>query len=244
VKRKVRLDQRLVELGLEETRARAQARILAGEVELDGKVVDKAGAQVAADSLPTLRAKSPYVSRGGEKLASALDALGLDPAGLRIADVGASTGGFTDCLLQRGAASVFALDVGTNQLADKLRRDPRVTSLEQSNVRHYELPAGTPPYDWVTADVSFISLRTVLPKLMALARPGGKLLLLVKPQFELERKAAPKGVVRDDAERARAVRLVREAAEALGLRALGQAESGLAGPKGNREVFLLLQRGE
>jgi len=232
---RVRLDQRLLELGLEETRARAQARIAAGEVELDGRVVDKAGT-------PVLRAKSPYVSRGGEKLAGALDALSLDPVGLRCADVGASTGGFTDCLLQRGAVSVFALDVGTYQLADKLRADPRVTSLEQTNVRHYARPAGEPPYDLVTADVAFISLRTVLPRLVALARPGGRLLVLVKPQFELERKAAPKGVVRDPAERARAVKLVREAGEALGLETLGEAESPLAGPKGNREVFLLFRR--
>jgi 23S rRNA (cytidine1920-2'-O)/16S rRNA (cytidine1409-2'-O)-methyltransferase len=181
------------------------------------------------------------VSRGGEKLAGALDALAIDPAGLRCADVGASTGGFTDCLLQRGASHVFALDVGTHQLDARLRADPRVESLERTNVRHFELGPRA-PFDLVTADVAFISLRTVLPRILLLARPGGRLLVLVKPQFELERKAAPKGVVRDPAERARAVRLVREAAEALGLRCLGEAESALAGPKGNREVFLYFER--
>jgi len=239
---RVRLDQRLVELGLETTRARAQLRIQAGEVRLGDRVLDKPATLVAADAVPTLAPRSRFVSRGGEKLAGALDALGVDPAGLRCADVGASTGGFTDCLLQRGAASVFALDVGRGQLDPKLRADPRVESLERTNVRHFALPAGRAPFDLVTADVSFISLRTVLPRLQALARPGGRLLLLVKPQFELERRAAPKGVVRDPELRARAVREVRAAAEQLGLVALGEAESVLPGPKGNREVFLLLQR--
>lgn len=238
---RVRLDQRLVELGLETTRARAQLRIQAGEVRLGDRVLDKPATLVAADALPVLAQRSPYVSRGGEKLAGALDALGLDPSGLRCADVGASTGGFTDCLLQRGAASVFALDVGRGQLDHKLRSDPRVESLERTNVRHFELGLRA-PYDLVTADVSFISLKLVLPRLRALVRPGGRLLVLVKPQFELERRAAPKGVVRDPELRARAVREVREAAQALGLAPLGESESALAGPKGNREVFLLFER--
>ena len=239
--KRVRLDQRLVELGLETTRARAQVRIQAGEVRLGDRVVDKPATLVDADAVPTLAQRSLYVSRGGEKLAGALDSLGVDPKGLRCADVGASTGGFTDCLLQRGAASVFALDVGRGQLDHKLRSDSRVESLERTNVRHFEM-GEREPYDLVTADVSFISLKVVLPKLRELVRPGGRLLVLVKPQFELERKAAPKGVVRDPELRARAVREVREAAQALGLVALGEAESPLAGPKGNREVFLLLAR--
>ena len=239
---RVRLDQRLLELGLETTRARAQVRIQAGEVRLGDRVIDKPATLVAADAVPVLAQRSLYVSRGGEKLAGALDALRIDPAGLRCADVGASTGGFTDCLLQRGAASVFALDVGRGQLDAKLRSDPRVESLERTNVRHFELGARA-PFDLVTADVSFISLKVVLPRLRALVRPGGRLLVLVKPQFELERKAAPKGVVRDPALRARAVREVRECAETLGLVTLGESESVLAGPKGNREVFLLFERG-
>jgi 23S rRNA (cytidine1920-2'-O)/16S rRNA (cytidine1409-2'-O)-methyltransferase len=238
---RVRLDQRLVELGLETTRARAQVRSQAGEVRLGDRVVDKPATLVPADAVPVLAQRNPYVSRGGEKLAGALDSLHVDPAGLRCADVGASTGGFTDCLLQRGAVSVFALDVGRGQLDAKLRADPRVESLERTNVRHFELGARA-PFDLVTADVSFISLKVVLPRLRELVRPGGRLLVLVKPQFELERKAAPKGVVRDPELRARAVREVREAAEALGLVALGESESALAGPKGNREVFLLFER--
>ncbi|MFI5316682.1 MAG: TlyA family RNA methyltransferase [Myxococcota bacterium] len=238
---RVRLDQRLVELGLESTRARAQLRIQAGEVRLGDRVIDKPATLVAADAIPVLAQRARFVSRGGEKLSGALDSLAVDPHGLRCADVGASTGGFTDCLLQRGAQSVFALDVGRGQLDAKLRGDPRVESLERTNVRHFELGERA-PFDLVTADVSFISLRVVLPRLHPLVRPGGRLLVLVKPQFELERKAAPKGVVRDPAQRARAVREVREAAEALGLVWRGEAESALAGPKGNREVFLLFAR--
>ncbi len=227
---RVRLDERLLELGLETTRARAQARIQAGEVRLGERVVDKPGMLVPADAELVLLARSPYVSRGGEKLAGALDALGVDPAGLRCADVGASTGGFTDCLLQRGAASVFALDVGRGQLDAKLRADPRVESLERTNVRHFELAAGREPFDLVTADVSFISLRTVLPRLIALVRPGGRLLVLVKPQFELERKAAPKGVVRDPEQRARAVREVREAGAGARPRAARRNRERARGP--------------
>ena len=242
-KARTRLDVRLVELGLAESPVRAQAFIAAGVVKLGDRVVDKPGTLVPADAQLVLKSRSPFVSRGGEKLAGALNALGIEVAGLRCADVGASTGGFTDCLLQRGAASVLALDVGYGQLAAKLRGDPRVVVRERTNVRSFALGPDQPPYDLVTADVSFISLRRVLPSLIALARPGGRLLLMVKPQFELERSAVERGgVVRDPALRARAVREVREAAEALGLVALGEADSVLAGPKGNREVFLLLGR--
>jgi 23S rRNA (cytidine1920-2'-O)/16S rRNA (cytidine1409-2'-O)-methyltransferase len=239
----MRLDQRLLELGLESSLQRARARILAGEVRLGDRVLDKAGMLVAADAQLALKETSRFVSRGGEKLAGALDALGVDVAGLRCADVGASTGGFTDCLLQHGAAHVLALDVGYGQLAAKLRGDPRVAVRERTNLRHFALEPDEPLFDLVTVDVSFISLRQLLPRLHALARPGGRLLLMVKPQFELERGAVERGgVVRDPEQRARAVREVREAAEALGLVALGQADSRLAGPKGNIEVFLLLAR--
>ncbi|MEX2206709.1 MAG: TlyA family RNA methyltransferase [Myxococcota bacterium] len=239
----MRLDQRVLELGLESTLSRAQARILAGEVRLGDRVVDKAGMLVAADAALALKETRRFVSRGGEKLAGALDALGVDVSGLRCADVGASTGGFTDCLLQHGAAHVLALDVGYGQLAAKLRGDPRVTVRERTNLRHFALEPGEAAFDLVAVDVSFISLRQLLPRLHALARPGGRLLLMVKPQFELERGAVERGgVVRDPELRARAVREVREAAETLGLVALGQADSQLAGPKGNIEVFLLLAR--
>jgi 23S rRNA (cytidine1920-2'-O)/16S rRNA (cytidine1409-2'-O)-methyltransferase len=240
---RVRLDQRLLELGLETSRARAQACIRAGRVWLGDRRVDKPGALVPADAVPSLSETNPYVSRGGQKLAGALDALRVDPRGKRCADVGAATGGFTDCLLQRGARSVLAIDVGYGQLAYSLRNDPRVTLLERTNVRNFELSEGEAPFDLVTADLSFISLCLVLPRLAALAAPGGELLLLVKPQFELDRRdVGPRGVVRDAAKRDEAVRRVRERAEALGLEFVGESESTLPGPKGNRERFLLLRR--
>jgi len=237
-----RLDQHLLELGLADTRSKAQGLILAGEVQIGGVVVDKPGTQVAEDAQVVVRARSPYVSRGGEKLAGALDAFAFDPSGLRCLDAGASTGGFTDCLLQRGAASVLSLDVGYGQIAVRLRDDARVRLVERTNVRYFELPPDVAPLDLVTADLSFISLVKVLPRLASYARPAGHLLLLVKPQFELERGSVGSGgVVRDPALRDEAVRRVRAAAEPLGLRALAEQESVLAGPKGNRERFLLLQ---
>ena len=242
-KARVRLDERLLELGLESSLRRAQARALAGEVRLGDRVMDKSGTLVPADAVLVLKQRPPFVSRGGEKLAGALASLGLDVAGLRCADVGASTGGFTDCLLQRGASHVLALDVGYGQLASVLRDDPRVDVRERTNVRHFELESDEERFDLVTVDVSFISLRQLLSRLIALTRPGGRLLVMVKPQFELERAAVGEGgVVRDPELRARAVREVREAGEALGLGTLGESESALAGPKGNREVFLLFER--
>ncbi len=241
--RRKRLDELVVELGLESSRSRAQSRIRAGEVRIGDRVVDKPGTLVAADAVPVLRQKRRFVSRGGEKLAPALDLLGLNPEGLQVVDVGASTGGFTDCLLQRGAKSVLAIDVGYGQLDLRLREDPRVRVLERTNVRHFELPEGEEPFDLLTADLSFISLRLVLPRLIALVRPEGRLLLLVKPQFELQaRDVGSGGVVRDAAKRDEAVRGVREACEAAGLRVQGEVESTVPGPKGNRERFLLLLR--
>jgi len=239
----MRLDERVLELGLETSRSRAQARIRAGEVKLGTLVVDKPGMLVDRDAQLELKERSRFVSRGGDKLAGALDALDIDPTGLRCFDAGASTGGFTDCLLQRGAASVWAVDVGYGQIAVTLRADPRVEVRERTNVRHFELPDGVSPFDLVTADLAFISLRLVLPRLFEFARPGGRLLLLVKPQFELERgSVGAGGVVRDPELRAEALRRVRSAAEALGLETLGDRESVLPGPKGNLEHFLLLRR--
>lgn len=240
---RVRLDQRVLELGLETSRNRARARILAGQVRMGERVIDKPGTLVPADAQLTLREKSPYVSRGGHKLEGALDALGIAVSGRRCADVGASTGGFTDCLLQRGARTVLAIDVGYGQLAARLRSDPRVVVCERSNIRNFELPPDVEPVDLVTADLAFISLKKLLDRLLALARPGGELLLLVKPQFELERAAVGRGgVVRDAAERQRALRGVREASERLGARALGEVASALPGPKGNVEHFLWLHK--
>jgi len=235
-----RLDERLVADGFADSRAKAQALILAGAVLVDGAVVDKAGTRVREDAAVSLRGQARrFVSRGGEKLAGALDDLGIDPRGRACLDVGASTGGFTDCLLQRGARSVVAVDVGYGQLDAKLRADPRVESLERTNARLLGSLPG--PIDLVTVDVSFISARLILPRLAELA-PRADWLVLVKPQFEVGRGRVGKGgVVRDDALRAEAVASVRSAAEALGRRALGEAPSRLPGPKGNREVFLWLR---
>jgi 23S rRNA (cytidine1920-2'-O)/16S rRNA (cytidine1409-2'-O)-methyltransferase len=194
-----------------------------------------------------LVAAAPYVSRGGEKLAWALDAFGIGPAGLVCLDVGASTGGFTDCLLQRGASRVYALDVGRGQLADSLRADARVVSLERTHARRLDpadpqaitLPEAV---DLAVADVSFISLTRILAGVVHWVRPGGQLVTLVKPQFESQPHEVPKGVVRDPAVRARAVARVREAAGDLGLTVAGEVPSPLVGPSGNQETFLHLVR--
>lgn len=216
---------------------------MAGEVLVDGAVIDKPGTRIKPDAEVRLRgAAARFVSRGGEKLAGALEDLGVDPAGRSCLDVGASTGGFTDCLLQRGARRVVAVDVGHGQLHEKLRADPRVVVVERANARHLEASAlGGEPVELAVVDVSFISVRLLLPKLAELA-PAAGWLLLVKPQFEVGREQVGRGgVVRDDALRRQAADAVRAAAEALGWRFAGQAESRVAGPKGNREIFLWME---
>lgn len=236
-----RLDERVVREGLAPTRAQAQALILAGRVLVDDAPAEKAGQAVAPDARVRLRGEERrFVSRGGEKLAGALADLGIDPAGKVCLDLGASTGGFVDCLLQHGAAQVVAVDVGYGQLDLRLRDDPRVRLLERTNARYLD-PTDVPePIELVTVDVSFISATLLLPRLVEIA-PTAELLVLVKPQFEVGRERVGKGgVVRDDADRAAAVLRVREAAEALGYALRGEAESRLPGPKGNREVFLWL----
>lgn len=209
---------------------------------MDDTPVDKPGTAVAPDARIRIRGETRrFVSRGGEKLAGALDDLALDPTGLRALDVGASTGGFTDCLLQSGASHVTAVDVGYGQLDLRLRRDPRVHVLERTNARELSPEALPGSVDLVVVDVSFISASLVLPRLVACC-PGAELLVMVKPQFEVGRERVGKGgVVRDDADRAAAVDRVAEAGAALGLREAGRAESRLPGPKGNREVFLHLR---
>jgi 23S rRNA (cytidine1920-2'-O)/16S rRNA (cytidine1409-2'-O)-methyltransferase len=232
---KKRLDVLLVERGLAESRAQAQALVLAGRV----PGYDKPGTQVDDDAELEVEQPPPYVSRGGEKLAHALDAFGVDPGGRDCLDVGASTGGFTDVLLQRGAARVIALDVGYGQLHERLRRDDRVVVLERVNARRLrELPFAP---ELVVADVSFISLKLVLPPALALARPGWEAVVLVKPQFEAGRgEVAKGGVVRDVEVRRRVVREIAGAALEWGGETVGVVDSGLPGPKGNREVFLHL----
>jgi 23S rRNA (cytidine1920-2'-O)/16S rRNA (cytidine1409-2'-O)-methyltransferase len=232
---KKRADVLLVERGLAESRAQAQALILAGRV----RGVDKPGREL--DDTAELEVERPprFVSRGGEKLDHGLDALGVDVRGRDCLDVGASTGGFTDVLLQRGAARVIALDVGYGQLHEKLRGDPRVTVLERTNVRELdELPFAP---ELVTCDVSFISVRTALPPALRLAKPGWEAVVLVKPQFEAGRADVPRGgVVRDPEVHRRVLRAVAEAAPAWGGEPVGVVDSGLPGPKGNREFFLHL----
>jgi len=231
---KKRLDVLLVERGLVESRAQAQALVLAGLV--PGH--EKAGEQVDEAAELTVMSPPPYVSRGGEKLAHALDVLRVDPAGLDCLDVGASTGGFTDVLLQRGAARVIALDVGHGQLYPRLRADPRVVVLERTNAREVrELPFAP---ELVTCDVSFISVRTALPPVLSHAAPGWQALVLVKPQFEAGRAEAKRGVVRDPEVWRRVLRETAEAAIAWQAQAVGVVDSGLPGPKGNREFFLHL----
>jgi 23S rRNA (cytidine1920-2'-O)/16S rRNA (cytidine1409-2'-O)-methyltransferase len=230
--------------GLAETRSRAGALIRAGRVLVDDVPVDKPGTAVRPEVVLRVRDTGRrFASRGGDKLAGALEDLGLDPRGRACLDLGASTGGFTDCLLQAGARSVVAVDVGYGQLDTRLRGDPRVTPLERTNARHLEPSSVPPDLELVTVDVSFISVRLLLPVIARIA-PRAELLVLVKPQFEVGRGEVGKGgVVRDAALRARAVESVTACARELGYEAVGSAESRLAGPKGNREIFLWLQPG-
>ena len=240
---RIRLDSLLAERGLFPSRARAAASVLAGEVRLgqDGERASKPGQLVAFDAVVAVDEAPRYVSRGGVKLANALDALGLEVGGRRALDVGAATGGFTDALLQRGAEHVVALDVAYGELAWALRQDPRVTVLERRNARAVD--CGELPYrpDLVVADVSFISLVKVLPAVLACVAERFDALVMVKPQFEVGRERVGKGgVVRDAAERRAALVTVAGAAREAGCAVLGFASSGLPGPKGNRETFLWL----
>jgi 23S rRNA (cytidine1920-2'-O)/16S rRNA (cytidine1409-2'-O)-methyltransferase len=248
--RKQRLDTILVARGLAHSRARAQALLLAGVVRVGeghGARRDRRpGDLLEPDIEIALLAAPGYVSRGGQKLAGALDAFAIDPRGWVCLDVGASTGGFTDCLLQRGASRVYALDVGRGQLAGSLRADPRVVSMERTHGARLD-PASPDAIALpervrlAVADVSFISLTRLLRGIVAQLEPGADLLPLVKPQFELGPRQAPRGVVRDPAARRAAVERVLEHAAGLGLERLGESESVLVGPSGNHEFFLHLR---
>jgi 23S rRNA (cytidine1920-2'-O)/16S rRNA (cytidine1409-2'-O)-methyltransferase len=229
-----RLDVLLVERGLAESRAQAQALVMAGRV----RGFEKAGQQVDEAAALELTEAPRFVSRGGEKLDHALDAFGLDVEGRTAIDVGASTGGFTDVLLQRGARQVIALDVGRGQLHERLRDDGRVIVVESVNARYLaELPF---PPELVVADVSFISLRQVLPPVLRLARPDWEAVVLVKPQFEAGRADVKGGVVRDPVVHGRVLREIADAARDWDAETAGVTDSGLPGPKGNREFFLHL----
>jgi 23S rRNA (cytidine1920-2'-O)/16S rRNA (cytidine1409-2'-O)-methyltransferase len=242
----VRLDTLLVDRGMAASRERARALILAGQVRVDGRPVTKAGSSVAADAVVTLMTPDhPYVSRGGLKLAHALDVFGIDVRGRLALDIGASTGGFTDVMLQRGASRVVALDVGHGQLDWKLRTDPRVMVIERVNARALtaeQLPPEARSFEIVTIDVSFISLKQILPVVPPLLAPGGDVIALVKPQFEAgRREVARGGIVRDPAVHQRVVREIEAAADALGLRRAGLTDSPIAGMEGNAEFLLHLR---
>ena len=240
---RVRLDQLLVQRSLAPSRERAQALILAGAVRVDGEVADRAAAPVSEASAITVAQGPRFVSRGGEKLDAALDELGLDVAGMVALDVGSSTGGFTDCLLQRGAARVYAIDVGKGQLDWKLRTDARVVAREGVNAREgFELPERV---DLVVADVSFISLRIALLPTFRHLREGGEVVALVKPQFEAGRAAVGRGgIVRDAKDRAAATVAVCEAFTAVGIGTLAIVPSRLPGREGNREIFIHSRKGD
>ncbi len=244
--RRARLDAELVRRGLARSREHAAELVAAGLVKVAGQTASKPATGVEAGTAVLVedRARDDYVSRGGHKLAGALDALGYDPAGRRALDAGASTGGFTDVLLRRGATSVVAVDVGYGQLAWSLQTDPRVTVLDRTNVRALDPADVGDPVDLVVADLSFIPLGLVLSALLACCRPGADLLPMVKPQFEVGRERLPAGgVVRDPVLRADAVRRVANQAADLGLGVRGVTASPLPGPNGNVEFFLWLQAG-
>ena len=237
---KKRADQMLVERGLAESRSRAQALIMAGLVMSGEKKIAKAGDMLAGDVVLEVRGKDhPWVSRGGLKLDHGLNQFGFDIAGAVALDVGSSTGGFTDVLLSRGAARVYAVDVGTNQLAWKLRQDPRVVVLEQTNARHLTPEAIPEPVDILVCDASFISLAKVLDAALGLARPGALLVALVKPQFEAGRAEVGKGgVVRDPEVHRRVCDEARAWVDSRGWRVVGVTESPITGPEGNKEFLL------
>lgn len=244
--RKERLDKLMVERGLAQSRERARSLILAGRVLVGDLVVDKPGTPVRSDLEIRLKGEDiPYVSRGGLKMARALEVFAVRVAGRIAIDVGASTGGFTDCLLQHGAALVYAVDVGYGQLAWKLRQDPRVVSMERTNIRHLQPGQLAQRPSLAVIDASFISLEKVLPATLALLADEAEIIALIKPQFEVGRGEVGKGgVVRDAAKQAAVIERIRLLATSLGCRVLGETESPILGPKGNREFLIWLARGK
>lgn len=239
---RLRIDQLLVERGLAESRERAQALVMAGYVLVDGEKARKPGQAAKRDSLLELTQRLPFVSRGGLKLAGALDHFGVDVAGRVCVDIGASTGGFTDCLLQRGAARVYAVDVGAGQLDWKLRNDARVVVKEGLNARYLTPEDIGEPADLITCDVSFISITMILPAAAALLKPEGAMILLVKPQFEVGRGQVGKGgIVKDPALHQAACARVEDAVRGLGFRT-AMMESPILGAEGNREFLLYATR--
>lgn len=238
----MRIDRLLVERGLFESRARAQAAVAAGLVKADGVVVAKASAEVPADAVLDAREVHDFVSRGALKLEAALDAFGIDPAGLVALDVGASTGGFSELLLRRGAAHVYAVDVGRDQLHPRLRGRPEISVMEETDIRALDRARIPAPVDLVVMDVSFIPLGHVLPAALSFAAPEAALVALVKPQFEAGRGALKKGVVRDPAVHEEVCARARASVEAEGWRVLGIVPSPIEGGDGNREFLIGARR--
>jgi 23S rRNA (cytidine1920-2'-O)/16S rRNA (cytidine1409-2'-O)-methyltransferase len=235
---KVRLDRLLVERGLAESREKAQALIMAGEVRVDGQKAAKPGHTVSADCTVEVTARPPYVSRGGLKLAAALREFAIDVAGKVCLDIGASTGGFTDCLLQAGASRVYALDVGSGQLAWSLRTDPRVVVIENANARELSAAAIGDPADVITCDVSFISVTLILPAAVPLLRPGGQMVILIKPQFEVGKGQVGKGgIVREPELHRAACERVTQAVQGFGFET-AIMDSPILGAEGNKEFLL------
>ncbi len=238
--RRERLDRLLVARGLVETREQACRLILAGSVKVAGARAEKQAMLVDVESvLEVEQPASAYVSRGGEKLAPALTAFGIDPAGRVAMDVGASTGGFTDCLLQRGVSRVYAVDVGYGQMAWRIRQDPRVVVIERQNIRYLPAELIPEPIQLVVIDVSFISLTLVLPPVMRFLAPAASVVALVKPQFEVGKGQVGRGgIVRDETQRREVVEKIVTFARDCGLRIVGRLESPIAGQKGNREILV------
>jgi 23S rRNA (cytidine1920-2'-O)/16S rRNA (cytidine1409-2'-O)-methyltransferase len=241
---KLRVDLLLVERGLAPTRAKAQALLLAGQVYSGEQRVDKAGQLLALDAPLRINQAERFVSRGGHKLEGALDALALAVSGRVAVDVGASTGGFSDCLLQRGAAKVYAVDVGERQLAQRVLEDPRVVVMDRTNARYLEASAFAEPLELAVVDASFIGVEKLLPALARILPAGGELLALIKPQFEAGKKEAArsKGVIRDPALRAQLIERAQHSVTEHGFAILGGCDSQLPGPKGNVEYFVYARR--
>jgi 23S rRNA (cytidine1920-2'-O)/16S rRNA (cytidine1409-2'-O)-methyltransferase len=237
-----RLDKLLIERGLVASREEGRGRILAGDVLVNDQPLTKAGTLVAAQASIRIKSKgAPYASRGGSKLEAALQKFAVDPTGKTVLDVGASTGGFTDCLLAHGARQVFAVDVGYGQLDWRLRNDPRVLVFEKTNIRYLELKALPRPADLATIDVSFISLKLVIPQVKTLLLPDGQIIALIKPQFEVGKgKVGKGGVVRSHEEHERVIEEIKSTALHLGYAIRGVIESPLLGPAGNKEFFIHL----
>ncbi len=244
VTRKERFDKLLVEKGMVQSRERARALIMEKRVTVDGQTIEKPGTQVNTDAHLKIQGEDlPYVSRGGLKLEGALKAFEVDPTGKVVIDVGVSTGGFTDCILQKGAKKVFAVDVGYGQLAWKLQKDPRVVKLERRNIRYLKREEVSEEADLILVDTSFISVEKFLPHLLGFLKEGGELLCLIKPQFEVGKGEVGKGgVVRDGHLHQKVIDRLTQFSRGLGLKVKGVMESPLLGPKGNREFFIHLKK--